>query len=443
MPLARRTIRLALLVLIALSPALKAGLSMQRIWSLKEIADAPVLLVGRVVSLDPELGPHLWGNPKTSAPEKEMTAEVEVLRFYQRPAAADAVPGEHLKIRFIGVDGPVFSFTPRDLPALEPGQVLLLPLRNKPRESSEPWQLVGEEGYGLTTRVAASMAEPALTSNDPRAFVIREVVNSLSHGDPIAILTAASLVARQAGYLEPELTSQLQSSIGSNSARWAQVLGNLLLNSRNVSLTVADVRAGKAEPDEKAAEPAPLTEKAAKRAKLQAEIRARGPNFKVLPLAQVALSNLPDAAHAETQVWQALLADVPAFADEPRYPLFSGNSSEALGYTLNYLARYRDDPAFINAVRTALREDRSGSLAIAGNMIGEGQKACLPDALARAMKVISRPTASDVFFAIMLVLTQGSDEQRRQYVAVAQEFKNTNPDYAAFLLMKLNQTPAH
>lgn len=439
MPLARRMTRLAFLALIAVSPSLKGGLSIQRIWSLSEIADAPVLLVGRVVSLDPELGPHLWGNPKASASEQKMTAEVEVLRFFQRPAATDAVPGARLKIRFVGVDGPVFSFAPRDLPALEPGQVLLLPLRSKARESSDPWQLVGDEGHGLTLRVSASMEEPALVTNDPRAFIIREIVNSLSLGDPIAIFTAASLVARQAGYLEPELTTQLQSSIGSDSARWAQVLGNLLLNSQNVSLTVADVRAGKAERAEKTSEPAPLTEKAAKRARLQAEVWARGPNFKVLPLAQLALSNLPDAAHAETQVWQALLADVPAFADEPRYPLYS--SPEALGYARSYLARYRDDPAFVDAVRTALREDRPGSLAIAGNMISEGQRACLPDALARAMKVISRPTAFDVFPAIVLVLTEGSDEQRRQYVAVAQEFKNTNPDYSAFLLMKLGQTP--
>lgn len=432
---------LSLVGLVVSSPVLKAGLSTQRIWKLSEIADAPVLLVCRVLSLDPELGPHLWGNPKASAIEQTMTAEVEVLRFFQRPAATDAVPGARLKIRFVGVDGPVFGFTPRDLPALEPGQVLLLPLRSKARESSEPWQLVGDEGYGLTLRVSASMAEPALVTNDPRAFIIREAVNSFSHGDPIAIFIAASLVARQAGYLEPELTTQLRSSIGSDSARWAQVLGNLLLNSQNVRLTVADVRAGKTKPDEKAAELAPLTEKEAKRARLQAEVWARGPNFKILPLAQLALSNLPDAAHAETQVWRALLADVPGFADEPRYPLYS--SPEALGYARSYLARYRDDPAFVDAVRTALREDRSGSSAIAGDLIREGQKACLPEALDRAMKVIRRPTASDVFSAIMLVLTEGSDEQRRQYVAVAQEFKNTNPDYAAFLLMKLNQTPAH
>ncbi len=57
------------------------------------------------------------------------------------------------------------------------------------------------------------------------------------------------------------------------------------------------------------------------------------------------------------------------------------------------------------------------------------------------MKVIGRPTASDVFSASMLVLTEGSDEQRRQYAAVAQELRSTNPDYSAFLLMKLGQTP--
>ncbi len=64
MPLARRMIGLTLLGLIAPSHDLKAGLSIQRIWSLSEIADAPVLLVGRVVSLDRQLGPHFTGDPK-------------------------------------------------------------------------------------------------------------------------------------------------------------------------------------------------------------------------------------------------------------------------------------------------------------------------------------------------------------------------------------------
>ncbi len=52
MPLARSMTWLTFLALIALSPSLNAGLSMQRIWKLSEIADAPVLLVGRVVRLD-------------------------------------------------------------------------------------------------------------------------------------------------------------------------------------------------------------------------------------------------------------------------------------------------------------------------------------------------------------------------------------------------------
>jgi hypothetical protein len=419
---------LALIGLLASSPVLKASLNTQRIWKLSEIADAPVLLVGRVVSLDRQLGPHFTGNPKSSASEQTMTAEVEVLRFSQRAMPGDAVPPQRLKIRFIGVDGPVF-FMPKELPSLEPGQVLLLPLRSKSNESSEPWELIGAEGYGMTMRVAASMQEPALASDDPRDFIIREVVNSFGHGDPIAINTAASLVMRQADYLEPELTSQLQNSIGSNAAQWAQVLGNLLLSFPNVSLTINDIQAGKTVPDETMIGVAPVT-------KLAMEMAARrAARFQGGPLAQVALSHLPGNA-AETMVWRALLSDLPGLADEPYHPLFAYNSSQPMGQAVHYLSRYRNDPAFIEAVSIALRGDQPGSSALASNLVYEGQRACLPEALDRALKVIHRPTDSDVFAGIRLIVAEGSEQQRRQYLAVVQEFKATNPDYAAFLMMQ-------
>jgi hypothetical protein len=93
-------------------------------------------------------------------------------------------------------------------------------------------------------------------------------------------------------------------------------------------------------------------------------------------------------------------------------------------------------------MKAALRDDRAGSSALASALIEQGQMACLPEALVRAIKVVQRPAADgdDVVTAIHLILRYGTDEQRCQLAAFASEVKSTNPDYAAFLQMKLAQS---
>ena len=60
---------------------------------------------------------------------------------------------------------------------------------------------------------------------------------------------------------------------------------------------------------------------------------------------------------------------------------------------------------FLEPVKAALREDRAGSSYLASILMSEGQRACLPEALGRAMKVIRCPEANgdDVSSAIGLV----------------------------------------
>jgi hypothetical protein len=182
-----------------------------------------------VVSLDMENGPYFTGDPKRSAPEQTMTAEVEVLRFTQQHTVTGAAPTPVLKVRFLGRDRPDFSFCSLALPDLPLGRVLLLPLSANPKASA-PWQLIGPTGAGMTTQVTGEMGEPAPAGLDGHSFIVRELVNSFRRGDPLATFTAASLASRQANYLEPELTTQLQRSIGSDKARWAQVLANMILS---------------------------------------------------------------------------------------------------------------------------------------------------------------------------------------------------------------------
>lgn len=400
---------------------MKGGFCPQHIWSLNEIADSPILLVARVTALETQDNHRFVRDPKFTAPEQNMTAEVEVLRFFQSTTVVGPAPPRKLQIRFLGRDGPDFYPCLRELPSLAPGQVLLLPLHTHVKGSSEPWQLAGVDGYGMITRVAAKMKELALPTHDARLFIIRELVNSLSRGDPIARFTAASLMVRDVGYLKPDLSNDLEASVGKDAGRWAQILGNLLLQCPSPGLTVSDLRSGKTDLD--------------------------GTHFSALAqeLVRLALSRLPDTATAETLVWQSLLADVPGFADEPYHPLFAYNSSFALSAAVHYLSRYGEEPAFIERVKTSLRENLPGSSALASALTGSAEKACLSEALSRALKVIARPAAdeSDLFSAIMLVLNKGSDEQIEQYEMLANQMKSANPDYAAFLQLKLHQTWSH
>jgi hypothetical protein len=381
------------------------------------MAGAPLLVVGHVISLDRENGPRFTGDPKGSAPVQKMTAEVEVLRFVQQPGVDGTTPTRRLKIRFVGRDGPDFSLCPTELPRLEPGQTLLLPLRSNGKGPSEPWELNGVDGGGLTTRVAGKMSEPALTDDDPRSFITREFVNSFRSGDPIARVTAASLVAWQGDYLEPKLSAQLKRSIGNNKAGWARVLASIIISYPSRVLTIDEIESGRLE-------------------------LSRRPRFKGLPLAQLARSRLPDRKVTERMVWRSLMADLSGFADEPYHLLFSYNYNLALHPAIQYLSRYRDDPSLIQMVKVALCKDRPGSSALAAILITKEQKACLPQALDRAMKVIRRPEANgdDVFSAIQLVLRYGTEDQRRQYASLTSELKSVNPDYAAFLQLKLSQS---
>ncbi len=229
--------------------SLKASLCLWHDWTLAEIANAPVLVVGRVVGLEMENGPHFTGDPKRSAPEQNMTAEVTVLRFMRKPGAMASTPVGRLKIRFVGRDGPDFSFCPRELPQIEPGQVLLLPLKANGNVAGDPWQLVGTEGNGITMRVAEEMRVPAAAVQDGRSFVIREFVNSFRGSDPMAEFTAASVVATQANYLEPELGARIRNSLGGDKSRWVRLLASVLVSYPGGNpLTLADVRAGATNP---------------------------------------------------------------------------------------------------------------------------------------------------------------------------------------------------
>ncbi|HEX4808262.1 MAG TPA: hypothetical protein VH325_05000 [Bryobacteraceae bacterium] len=408
--------RMVFLVLaVSSAPAtLKASFCMPRGWTLSDIADAPLLLVGRVVSLEMENGPHFTGDPKRSAPAQKMTAEVKVLRFTQKAGLAELPSAGTVYIRFVGRDGPDFSFCPVALPELEPGQVLLLPLRANANASSEPLRLIGDDGYGMITRVAEQMAEPATPTGDMRAFIVRELINSFRRGDPISLYTASGLVAQQGDYLEPDLSIELERSLSADRGRWAQVLGNMLLLYPDGPKGIADVSSG---------------------------ATASG-RFKGSGLVKLALRHLGGDNDAQAMVGRAILDDIPGFADEPYHELFSYNPNPALHAAEEYLLHHSDRAYLIENVRTGLREDRPGFLSMAWRLIYNGQNLLIANASEKATKVLRRPSANadDLMAAINLLLQYATGEQRREYAAIATGFKSTDADYAAFLELELRQS---
>jgi hypothetical protein len=390
-----------LTALFSLPGLLEAGSCNVTHWSLSAIASAPVLVAGRVLALDPPVSPV---NQKRFGHLLKRTAEIEVLRSTQ------PLPPGPLKIRFLSRDGPDLSHCRLGLPELLPGQVLLLPLRANTKPDLEPWQFIGVEGYSMTTLVAADMRESMPAGADSRAFIIRELVNSFHGDDPRALFAAASLLASQGPYLEPELSAQLARQQGCGDACWAQILSSLLLAlpGQPLSLVALQTR----EPQQYWTQ-------------FQDAFR----------LAQHALTELPGRAAAETLVWQSLLANLSGLVDEPQPSLWFYSRSFALRAAVRYLVRYRDDPAFIEAVKMALRQDRPGSSALAGVLLEKGQEDFLPEALARAMQVLRRPASdeSDLSAALLAVLRFGDGRQRNELASIAAGFKKTNPEYADFL----------
>jgi hypothetical protein len=84
-----------LLVLVAMPVGVEAGFV--KFWQLKETAAAPVLVVGRVLSV--QKGERV---PEESLPWKtetlSMTAEIQVLRSY--PASGESVAADRLHVHF-------------------------------------------------------------------------------------------------------------------------------------------------------------------------------------------------------------------------------------------------------------------------------------------------------------------------------------------------------
>jgi hypothetical protein len=375
----RRRMQL-LLVVLGASIRLEAGFI--KLWQLKETAAAPVLVVGRVVSVvktervpEDTLG---WKNETW-----RMTAEIAVLRSYPpKPIETGRLQVNFLKY-IPRLTQSVNGFPP-PLPDLEPGQVVILPLRKNKNPGVDPWQLMADSGVNLIIPTRPELDDSGPGPGTANAFLMREIANSVIHGTPKEVFGMASYLSHQDEDFTPELMPPLETAIGKNRERWAEVATNLL--------------AAQGIPRPPVAELLDLKEKT-----------KDWPGRYSLRLAQAALLEMGASPETDVLLINTWVAEAPIHA--------WGSAT--------CLLEFGDHPTTTSDLRDALRNDLAGSSYIAWTLARNGHKATLADALARALKVADRPESdySDLQGAAALLRDFGSDRELTELAGLVRKYQ--------------------
>jgi hypothetical protein len=354
-------------------------------WQVKDAAAAPLIVTARVVSVE-----KYERVPDGAMPGKndtwEMTATVEVLRSY--PGSERRLVGSQLRIRYLakagsGINGPAF-------PVFEPGQAMILPLQANANPLSEPSRLLSDQGFGLTIPTVPDMKEVLDPPASGRAFVMREIANSLATGTPRDIATVGSYLTHQFDDLSPDLMPLLSAAMGDDREHWARVATGLLSAECIPRSGVAELMGEKAP-----MRPSQLLERAA--------------------LQQLKASPETDALLIHTLLTNA--------------PLNAWGSA-------NSLIEFGDNPFTTETLRKALNDDVAGSSYIAWTLAHTGHKAVLPEALARALRVVDRSPAgdyTDMQGAAALLRDFGNDQQLRQLAGVVAKYQIRDHEYYSTL----------
>jgi hypothetical protein len=380
-------------MLVLLAPAgVQAGFV--KFWELKETASAPILVVGRVLSVQKgERVPD--GSLPWNAETLEMTAEVQVLRSY--PVTEEHVLPDRLRVRFLAYGPSVTMITngyPPPLPNFESGKVLILPLQENKNPATDAWQLMADSGVNLTIPARAEIAEAEPPPASASVFLDREIANSLSRGTPAEISAAAGYLANQHDDLTGELMPLLGPAIGDDRERWADVATNLLAAQGTPRPSVADLLSSKVEPKD-------------------------WPGREGVFFAQKALQKLKASPETDALLITTWIGEAPLHA----------------WGSANSLLEYGDNPITTETLREALRDDLAGTSYIAWTLARNGHQATLPEALARALKVADRPDAdgSDLQGAAALLRDYGSDQQLKQLAGLVQKYQTADRKFYQML----------
>jgi hypothetical protein len=358
---------------------------------LKETADAPVLVVGRVLAV--QKGERVAdGSLPWKAETWAMTADVQVLRSY---AASEPVAAGRLQVHFLAYGPSVTGFNGSPpLPTFDSGQVLILPLQENKNPTLEPWRLTADSGDRLTIPSLAELVDSGPPPANARAFLFREIANSLSRGTPRDVSNIASYLAHQHDDLTGELMPLLESAIGEERQRWAEVAADLLAAQGIPRPATTDLISAKVERKDWSGRPSFF-------------------------LAQAVLQKLKTSPEMDTLLIETWIANAPLTA----------------WGSANSLLEYADHPVTTEALRRALQNDLAGSSYIAWTLARNGHQATLPEALARAIRVVDRPESdsTDLQGAAALLRDYGSDRELNQLAALVRKYQTADRKFYSVL----------
>jgi hypothetical protein len=389
----QRNKTLLVILMMLLGPAgVQAGFI--KFWQLKETAAAPMLVVGRILSVQKgERVPD--GSLPWNAETLAMTAEVQVLRSY--PVSEEHVLPDRLQVHFLAYGLSVTSNIngyPPPLPNVTDGQVLILPLQENKNPASDVWQLMADSGVDLTIPARAEIAEAKTPPATARVFLDREIANSLSLGTPAEVSAVDGYLAHQDEDLTGDLMPLLRPAIGDDRERWAEVATNLLAAQGIPRPSTADLLAGQPKPKD-------------------------WPGRESLFLTQVALQQLKASPETDALLITTWIGEAPLHA----------------WGSANSLLEYGDNRTTTETLREALRNDLAGTSYIAWTLVRNGHQATLPEALVRALKVADRPDAdpSDLQGAAALLRDYGSDQQLNQLAGLVQKYQTADQKFYRML----------
>jgi hypothetical protein len=379
--------RLVPLLLLVSTPAgLEAGFV--KVWELKEIASAPVLVVGRIVAVhkgDPVPQESLPWKAETLA----MIADVEVLRSWS--GSPEPLSVDRIRVHYLAYGPSVTQFVngyPPALPVFEPGQVRILPLKDNKNPVSDLWHLTADSGMNLIIPARAEIAASDMPPAAAQAFLIREIVNSLGTGTPAEVSAIATYLASPLPQEDVggELIPLLEPAIGGDRGRWAEVAANLLAARGIPRPTVADLLSATSDPKD---------------------------------LAQTALQELKASPDTENLLIEKWITEAPLHA----------------WGSANSLLEFGDNPLTTEMLRQAPQNDLDGSSYIAWTLVRNGHQTTLPEALTRALKLVDRPSAdyNDLQGAAALLRDYGSDRELGQLAAVVRKYQTQDKTFYSVL----------
>jgi len=354
------------------------------VWLLSDLEKAPLLITGQVVSIQKieqaAKESETWGHEVW-----RMTANIRVLRSFKtgEPFAQDQI-----QLTFLQFAPNQALLSPPPLPNIEPGETLVLPLKQND-DPAKPWALLDYQGAHLTIPAHAELTESHAGPGTAHAFILRELSNVIAHGTRREMFAMASYLRSQSGATARELLPAVELQVAPNDqVRWLDIATGLITGVGIPRPTFAELR----------------------------NPEAKIPDWAVIP--RTALLKIGDPLEADPPIIQQLLADAPI---------------NAWGSAMSLL-EFGDHPALIAGLRQALRDDVSGSCYIAWTQAHRGYTAVLDDALPRALRVLSQPDRTvDVQGAAALLRDFGSDQQLQQLAALARKYQTTDRDFYSSL----------